>query len=209
MLVLHRPRSVLQTRPEETGKTCLKSRNLPQSQCSAIEIHTLKCLRAADNIASLVTIPSIYVKQSPFATCVIVTAVVAHVAACSDALSPDQIRPVKDRIRLCLGMVRTLGEVWPFAEARFQEAKAAARGFFKLVPSSAESQMNHTPHSSDSQTSCNTNGTYELLPGISHSFYPLNSNISLADIGCTLSLPTPWAGEDVLNRNWISGDDIL
>jgi hypothetical protein len=196
---------MLQTRPEEIGKVCLTIRNLPRSQCSGIEVHTLKCMRAADNIASLVTIPSIYAKQSPFATCAIVAAVVAHVAACSDALAPGQITPVKDRIRLCLGMARALGEIWPFADSRFQEAKVAARGFFgpsKPAPSSPESGMNHTPQGSNSQTLSNANGTYEQPSWTNDSFFPQSSNMSLADIGYTLSNPTAWDGEDVLNRNW-------
>ena len=203
---------MLQTRPEEIGKVCLAIRNLPQSQCSAIEVHTLKCMRAADNIASLVTIPSIYAKQSPFATCAIVTAVVAHVAACSDALAPDQITPVKDRIRLCLGMARTLGEIWPFADARFQEAKDAARGFFgpsKPAPYSSESGMNHTPHSSNAQNLSNANRKYEQPSWMNDSFFPSSSNMSVADIGYTLSNPTAWDGEDVLNMNWLFGGSML
>ena len=212
MLSLHRPRSLLHTRPEEVGKVCLAVRNLPPTQCTATEMHTLKCMRAADNIASLVTIPSIFVKQTPFATCAIVSAVVTHVAACSDALTPEQISPVKDRIRLCLGMARTLGEVWPFAEARFQEAKAAARGVFAPSTqnsSASNSEMNHSPHSTHSQPVPNAGAAFEHSMWTNNDmFVPFDSNISVADIGNTLSHVTAWDGQDFLNRNWFAGNGM-
>lgn len=177
-----------------------------------MQVHTLKCMHAAGNIVSLVTIPSIFVKQTPFATCSIATAVAAHGAACSGPFSPEQIAPVKDRIRLCLGMARTLGEVWPFAEARFQEAKATAQGVFsppKPAQNSSDSGVNLTPQSSNSQTLSIASGTFELpIWTNNEAFFPPRNNITLADIGYTLLHPTVWDGEDFLNRNWFVGGSL-
>lgn len=164
-------------------------------------------MRAADSIASLITIPAVFVKQTPFATCAIAVAIAAHVAACSDALSEDQIAPVKDRIRLCLGLARHLGEIWPFADARFQEAKTAARGVFgsaKQSLRSSSSGANPTPESSSLSLGAEASIFEQPVWNTPEHFLLPNHNISLADIDHTLSQPTVWNGWDAPNTNWSS-----
>jgi hypothetical protein len=133
---LHRPRShlAMSAVPDDTSCTPARSYAFP---VRALEFHTAKAIRAADTISKLLTLPTPLIRHTPFLTCVITMAAIVHLSACSFILYGDQGTLAKERIRLSIGALKTLDEVWPVAGQVLNQVKGVAREVFALQPTNA------------------------------------------------------------------------
>ncbi|KAL7271926.1 hypothetical protein RUND412_005288 [Rhizina undulata] len=128
---LHRPKShiAIALVPDDTSCT-------PPAQWSTspkpIAQHTAKAINAANTISKLITLPCPLIKHTPFFTCVITLGAIVHLSACSWLLTGDEGFLAKERIRLGVGALKTLEEVWSVAGCVLQQVKSVAREVFSL-----------------------------------------------------------------------------
>jgi hypothetical protein len=130
-MYLNRPRSHLAIPliPDETLVTPPTSWHTSHKP---VALHTARTIAAANNISKLVTLPTPIIKHTPFLTCVITLAAVVHLSACSWLLSGDEGFLAKERIRLGVGALRSLGGVWGVAGSVLKQVKGVAREVFRL-----------------------------------------------------------------------------
>ncbi|KAI5796685.1 hypothetical protein FPQ18DRAFT_255787 [Pyronema domesticum] len=131
IMYLNRPRSHLAIPliPDETLVTPPTSWHTSHKP---VALHTARTIAAANNISKLVTLPTPIIKHTPFLTCVITLAAVVHLSACSWLLSGDEGFLAKERIRLGVGALRSLGGVWGVAGSVLKQVKGVAREVFRL-----------------------------------------------------------------------------
>jgi len=131
IIYLHRPKSSLASSlvPDDTSCT-------PESKYSTatkpVALHTAKAIQAANTISKLITLPCPLIKHTPFFTCVITLAAIVHLSACSWLLHGDEGFLAKERIRLGVGALKTLEEVWNVAGCVLMQVKGVAREVFSL-----------------------------------------------------------------------------
>lgn len=130
-IYLHRPKSHLAVSlvPDDTSCT---SQVQPSTSIKPRAMHTAKAITAANTISKLITLPAPLIKHTPFFTCVITLAAIVHLAACSWLLTGDEGFLAKERIRLGVGALKTLGEVWSVADCVLMQVKGVAREVFSL-----------------------------------------------------------------------------
>ena len=95
-------------------------------------LHTARTIASANTIAKLVTLPTPLIKHTPFLSCTVTLACVVHLSACSWLLSGDEGFLAKERIRLGVGALKTLGVVWGGATEVLGQVKNVAREVFRL-----------------------------------------------------------------------------
>lgn len=130
-IYLHRPKShlAISTVPDDTS--CTPAAKWATST-KPRAMHTAKAITAANTIAKLITLPAPLIKHTPFFTCVITLAAIVHLSACSWLLTGDEGFLAKERIRLGVGALKTLGEVWSVADCVLMQVKGVAREVFSL-----------------------------------------------------------------------------
>ncbi|RPA99568.1 hypothetical protein L873DRAFT_1789511 [Choiromyces venosus 120613-1] len=130
-IYLHRPKSSLASSLVPDNTSCT-----PESKYSTatkpIALHTAKAIQAANTISKLITLPCPLIKHTPFFTCVITLAAIVHLSACSWLLHGDEGFLAKERIRLGVGALKTLEEVWNVAGCVLMQVKGVAREVFSL-----------------------------------------------------------------------------
>ncbi|TKA74340.1 hypothetical protein B0A49_02935 [Cryomyces minteri] len=128
-ILLHRPRSHLNFNSVQTVKACVSSREhlLP---AQAREIHTAKALQAAEEVAKLITLPHPLGKHTHFFVCCVTMASVTFLSHW-DSIIPfgDEI-PIKEQIRLSIGALRAMENLWPVAGTALHQVKKVAQEIF-------------------------------------------------------------------------------
>lgn len=130
-IYLHRPKSHLATTDYADDTSCTPPEHWSASPRPQA-MHTAKAITAANTIAKLITLPAPLIKHTPFFTCVITLAAIVHLSACSWLLTGDEGYLAKERIRLGVGALKTLGEIWGVADCVLMQVKGAARDVFAL-----------------------------------------------------------------------------
>lgn len=74
---------------------------------------------------------------TPFAICMIATVTIAHLSACKLVLRGRQLDIARERIRVAIGALETMGQVWPRAKKVSREVKIIARELLFAVPEKA------------------------------------------------------------------------
>ncbi|PVH87129.1 hypothetical protein DL98DRAFT_509999 [Cadophora sp. DSE1049] len=172
LVFIHRPLSRLTHCPLEEISSCARP---PLSLQSTGEedrtywLHTKKTLEAAEAAINLYALPCPILSHSPLGICGLTFSTLANLSACAFILTGPEWYRTRDRIRLGLGSLKTMGEVWAIARKSEKETKMIARSVFAMpkpgavamentrsstptfgyangLPSSSSmSMMNHTP----------------------------------------------------------------
>ncbi|KAI9763695.1 MAG: hypothetical protein M1840_009168 [Geoglossum simile] len=137
-IFLHRPRSHLAfpQHPDDTSCTPPRQFALPTK---ADGFHTAKTIGAADDLARLITLPTPIIRHTPFFTCAVTVASIVHLSSCSFLMTSDDARVAKERVRLSVGALKTMRDVWPVADTVLHQVKAVAREVYARKPSSQNS----------------------------------------------------------------------
>lgn len=80
-----------------------------------LDLHSVKLVRAADQLSNLAALPSPIKRHTPFMTCALAMSVMVHTAATLLVAGSDREESVKVRIQLGIGGLNMLSEVWPLA----------------------------------------------------------------------------------------------
>jgi hypothetical protein len=139
IILLHRMHSLLPLQQVEDCKTCVSSgsQSVPDSQA---ELHTVKTLQAAENVAKLVTMPIDLIRHTHFFTCALALSAATTVSSLVITPSNTKKNLALQYIRLCTGALTSLSQIWPTAETVLGEVRKVAR------------QMTTTRHSSMTQS---------------------------------------------------------
>lgn len=134
-VALHRRFSMLAYYPIEAIARCpppaipetVGSANTPDCQ-----VHTSKVLLAIERFDALLTVPTNAAAHSPFVICMIANMIKTHLVACRSIYQGHQLRMARERIRVSMGSLRTLGEYWLLGKRSYQEVGVIAREVLSL-----------------------------------------------------------------------------
>lgn len=90
-------------------------------------LHTAKVITATENLTSLVTLPAPMIQHTPFFTCACTLASIIHLSHWSflTPLTPDG--DVKQQLRLNVGALKKMSEVWPNAVNSLKQVQGVAQ----------------------------------------------------------------------------------
>ena len=124
-IMLHRPRSNLGFECVKNINICVQpGRTLLPTQTR--EIHTAKCLTSAENISSLIKLPSPLTRHTPFFLCVVAIASVVHLSYWAFFVPDGQEDLVKLSIRQDIGALNSYSSTWPIANAVLDQVRGVA-----------------------------------------------------------------------------------
>lgn len=142
---LHRPRSNLGFGDVEEVTVCVDPGQI-LLPTQAREIHTAKCLQAAEDISRLITLPTALQKHSPFFTCVVVVASVVHLSYWSFLVPDGHDEKIKSLIRLDSGSLQSLSQWWPVADTVLKQVRGVASVMFNSKKSMNIHMWNSIAH---------------------------------------------------------------
>lgn len=134
---LHRPRSQLAYGAIERSSRCAQppSEKLIEEEQRAFDFHTTKVLEAAEAGTGLFTLPIAFIRHSPLAICGLTLLLLAQMSACRFKLKGAEYKAARDRVRLGLGAIKALGEIWPIGQVTVREIQTIARDVLSLQKS--------------------------------------------------------------------------
>lgn len=89
-------------------------------------------LEAAEAGTGLFTLPSPFTTHSPLAICGLTLLILAQISACRFKLKGAEYKAARDRVRLGLGAIKVLGEVWAIGQVTVGEIQIIARDVLSL-----------------------------------------------------------------------------
>ena len=108
----------------------------PPSSNDAIKeeapMHTAKVLYAVEKLNSLLTLPTRLSTHTPFLVCMIANMTIAHLSACRYVFQEPKLALERDKIRLNMGVLKTLGEFWPAGRREYRSMGVIAREILAL-----------------------------------------------------------------------------
>ncbi len=130
---LHRPYSSLIFNPLESISSC--AIELPERQMAQelIIIHTTRCLRAIEAQIRLMALPVCPFCHTPFTVCMVTTGTLPLLSACRFLFSGQRLAVARDQIRLSIGCLKTLGDIWAQGARSVGEIQTIAREVLGLA----------------------------------------------------------------------------
>ncbi|KAM5350033.1 hypothetical protein ACJ41O_006538 [Fusarium nematophilum] len=198
---IHRPLSDLKFNAVEDISSCAREPPLDTPTPDLINVHTVRVLRSVESQIRLLALPTRPFRHSPFVTCMISEGTLALLSACNFLLKGKELAVARDQIRMTIGCLRAVGEVWPRTARNVQEIQAIARhvlGLGSKTSSSNTHQSSEVPSLSggDGQGS----GGSEAATSVNGNFAALDSVCgwyNLGDLGPDLSW---WPDHEDLSR---------
>lgn len=134
MIDIHRQLSSLKYFAIESVSKCIPP---PPPGCNdAIKddahIHTSKVLFAAEKINNLLTLPTRFTEHTPFIICMITVASIAQLSACQYIFKEPRLSLERDKIRLNMGVLKMMGEVWTSGSREYQAMGIIAREILSI-----------------------------------------------------------------------------
>lgn len=136
---IHRPLSDLKFNDIEDVSSCAREPARAKARPDLINVHTVRVLRAVEAQIRLLTLPSRPFHHTPFTTCMVSEGTLALLSACNYLLKGKELAVARDQIRMTIGCLRSLGEVWPRTARNVKEIQTIARHVLGLGPKSVSS----------------------------------------------------------------------
>lgn len=124
---LHRPLSALKFNAIENVSSCAREPPLDTSTPDLVNVHTARVLRAVEAQIRLLALPVRRFHHTPFTTCMVSEGTLALLSACSALLKGKDLATARDQIRMTLGCLKVLGEVWPRTARNLREIQTIAQ----------------------------------------------------------------------------------
>lgn len=116
-----------------------------------ISVHTIRVLRSVEAQVRILALPVRPFNHTPFTTCMVSEGTLALLSACNFLLEGKEREIARDQIRLIIGCLASLGELWPRTARNVKEIQFIARHVFGLESKSAK---NTTPISIEEPDLC-------------------------------------------------------
>lgn len=94
------------------------------------DLHTAKAMAAAKDISKLARMPCPLVKHTPFFTCAVTMAAVVYLSYWSFIATESGDAFVKEHIRLNIGVLKALADIWPVARTVLAQVRGVAQELF-------------------------------------------------------------------------------
>ncbi|KAI1338952.1 hypothetical protein F5Y15DRAFT_102600 [Xylariaceae sp. FL0016] len=126
-IALHRPFSDLFYDPLAKISSCISAPpdRLPLQESMAT--YTSRCLRAIEAQVRLLTLPVKHSCRTPFTICMTISGTIPLLSAARLLFSGHRLAVVRHQLRLILGCLQSLGEVWPQGCKNLDEIRTIAR----------------------------------------------------------------------------------
>jgi hypothetical protein len=174
-MTIHRPFSALAYSPEEFAtESFVVLTPIVVSSISRRAAHTARALKALETYIKLLAIPSAIEKHSPFSMCVVAQMVTTQISACKNLLEDHALSIGRDRLRLGIGYLNTMGSFWPLGKKMAREVKSIARASL-----------------SNTQTTTQTNVATEIEIARDDVLWPIDPSPQI-DIYAGTVLPIDW-----------------
>jgi hypothetical protein len=132
---IHRLLSTLAYSPIEAVSSCAPPpppERLAPVYYRDAHIHTAKILCAIERFTDLLTLPGRVLAHTPFTICMVATTTIGHLAACRYIFKDEQLKVARERIRVAMGALEAMAEVWPRGKKVVREVKTVARELLSL-----------------------------------------------------------------------------
>lgn len=96
--------------------------------------HTARVLKATEMQTKLLAIPCALEKHHLFTMCCTAQIAAVQVSACTHLLDGHALSIARDRVRLSIGFLKTMGTIWPLGMNMAREVQAIARASFSRPP---------------------------------------------------------------------------
>ncbi|GKZ17799.1 hypothetical protein AbraCBS73388_010119 [Aspergillus brasiliensis] len=138
---LHRPLSALNFNAIEKVSSCAREPPRDTPTPELVNVHTIRVLRAVEAQIRLLALPAPRFHHTPFTTCMVSEGMLALLSACSTLLKGKDLAIARDQIRMTLGCLKVLGEVWPRTARNVREIQTIARCVLGLGKGSNDCDM--------------------------------------------------------------------
>ncbi|KAF9890401.1 hypothetical protein FE257_006069 [Aspergillus nanangensis] len=148
---LHRPLSALKFNAVEDVSSCAREPPLDNPTPDLVNVHTVRVLRSVEAQIRLLALPVRQFHHTPFATCMTTEGTLALLSACSTVLKDADLTVARDQIRMTVGCLKALGEVWPRTARNVREIQTIAQHVLGIGGRVADSNSNSdtTPGTSE------------------------------------------------------------
>lgn len=134
---MHRPLSDLKFNAVEDISSCARDPPSDNPTPDLINVHTVRVLRSVEAQIRLLALPSRPFHHTPFVTCMVSEGTLALLSACAFQLSGKELAVARDQIRMTIGCLKDLGELWPRTAKNVKEIQTIARHVLGLSGSRA------------------------------------------------------------------------
>lgn len=136
---LHRPLSDLKFNPVEWISSCARypPQEIPTPEL--ISVHTVRVLKSTEAQIRLLALPAEQFHHTPFTTCMVSEGTLALLSACNFLFKGKELAIARDQIRMTIGSLKALGELWPRTAKNVQEIQTIARHVLGLGSKTANS----------------------------------------------------------------------
>ena len=119
--------SDLKFNPVEDVSSCAREPPSENLTPDLINVHTVRVLRSVEAQIGLLALPSRPFDHTPFVTCMVSEGTLALLSACAFQLSGKELAIARDQIRMTIGYLKDLGELWPRTVSNVKEIQTIAR----------------------------------------------------------------------------------
>ncbi|KAE8370385.1 hypothetical protein BDV27DRAFT_170071 [Aspergillus caelatus] len=196
---LHRPFSALKFNAVENVSSCAREPPLDTPIPDLINVHTVRVIRAIESQIRLLALPVPEFHHTPFTTCMVSEGTLALLSACTTLLKGTHLSTARDQIRMTLGCLKVLGEVWPRTARNVREIQTIAQTV--LGVGSGVSNSSETPSSSTGPSSGGGEGSLDLA-----SYVPSNDTTNSSSLGSIEDLCGWYSLGDLSDISWGLGN---
>ncbi|KAK3693075.1 hypothetical protein B0T22DRAFT_400788 [Podospora appendiculata] len=132
IISLHRPLSDLKFNAVEAVSSCARDPPADTRTPELVNVHTIRVLRAAEAQIRLLALPVRPFSHSPFITCMVSEGTLSLLSACNFLLKGEELAVARDQIRMTIGCLRELGEVWPRTMKNLHQIQLIARHVLRV-----------------------------------------------------------------------------
>ncbi|EEA18932.1 hypothetical protein TMatcc_010518 [Talaromyces marneffei ATCC 18224] len=124
---LHRPLSDLKFNSVENISSCSRDPPINTPTPELVNIHTVRVLRSVEAQVRLLTLPVRKFAHTPFTTCMVSEGTLALLSACNFIFRGKELATAREQIRMIIGCLKVLGEVWPRITRNVREIQTIAQ----------------------------------------------------------------------------------
>lgn len=129
-ILLHQPHSQLDSTPTRSVTSCAPHRAVP---CGDVfNSHTKHTIQSANEISRLITHRVPILSHTHFFTCVVTLSSIVHLSKWALSFIPHDDDDLRQQIRLNIGALNLLSQVWPSANRTGREVKGVAQEIYRL-----------------------------------------------------------------------------
>ncbi|KAH8433738.1 uncharacterized protein LDX57_011372 [Aspergillus melleus] len=124
---MHRPLSDLRFNPVEHVSSCAGDLPAETPTPELVNVHTARVLRSVESQIRLLALPIRAFNHTPFLTCMISEGTLALLSACNFLFKGKELAIARDQIRMIIGCLKALAEIWPRTRRNVHEIQLIAR----------------------------------------------------------------------------------